>query len=224
MFVIEPRIMISLNLKHNMKKEKAIKLSVIISIATLICSFLTSFFFTRFLLSRPQIGDTNYGLKTTADSLTSFVSVFTFGLGTTFVRFSNKYKNSDEVESSFNIITAILSLIAVVFGVVLLILAFNNKILDVEGGKYSQKQLDDFILILITSVCYTALSIFLGNSKWLLEKQKNCFHSSCYIVCYNRVSSCFNSVCFGRGKHGYCNVNLFCYLFTWFFHICSTET
>lgn len=172
MFMIEPRIMISLNLKHNMKKEKAIKLSVIISIATLICSFLTSFFFTRFLLSRPQIGDTNYGLKTTADSLTSFVSVFTFGLGTTFVRFSNKYKNNDEVESSFNIITAILSLIVVVFGVVLLILAFNNKILDVEGGKYSQKQLDDFILILITSVCYTALSIFLGNSKWLLEKNK----------------------------------------------------
>jgi len=49
------------------QKKKNISISVAISLITLVASFLTSFIFTKFLLSREQIGDINYGLKTTAD-------------------------------------------------------------------------------------------------------------------------------------------------------------
>lgn len=154
--------------------NKKISISVVISLLTLVASFLTSFIFTKFLLSQEQIGDINYGLKTTADSFVSFVSIFTFGMSATFIRFHKKYRNDEEaVFSSFNLITSIISLVAIVFGVVLFVLAINNKILDPNGGVYNQQQVHDFSIILVISISYIALSVVLGNSKWFLESTKN---------------------------------------------------
>jgi len=155
------------------QKKKNISISVAISLITLVASFLTSFIFTKFLLSREQIGDINYGLKTTADSFVSFVSIFTFGMSSTFIRFHKKYADDEKsVFSSFNLITSIISLIAIIFGLVLFILTINNKILDPSGGVYTQKQVNDFAAILVISISYVALSVFLGNSKWFLESTK----------------------------------------------------
>lgn len=86
-------------------KKKKISLSVIISFLTLIASFLISFIFTKFLLSSKQIGDINYGLKTTVDSFVSFVSVFTVGMSSTFIRFYNRYnddKKRSDISFQFN--------------------------------------------------------------------------------------------------------------------------
>lgn len=156
------------------KRNKKISFSIIISLLTLIASFLTSFLFTKFLLSQPQIGDINYGLKTTADSFVSFVSVFTFGMSSTFIRFHKKYQNDEEkIFSSFNLITTIIAFIAIVFGIILCILTLNHIILDPAKGVYTEKQVYDFFLILVISISFTALSIVLGNSKWYLESTKH---------------------------------------------------
>ena len=135
------------------KRNKKISFSIIISLLTLIASFLTSFLFTKFLLSQPQIGDINYGLKTTADSFVSFVSVFTFGMSSTFIRFHKKYQNDEEkIFSSFNLITTIIAFIAIVFGIILCILTLNHIILDPAKGVYTEKQVYDFFLILVISI------------------------------------------------------------------------
>lgn len=156
------------------QKKKSISISVVISLFTLIASFLTSFIFTKFLLSCEQIGDINYGLKTTADSFVSFVSIFTVGMSSTFIRFHKKYADDEEsVFSAFNLITLIISLIAIAFGVILFVLALNNIILDPAKGVYTQQQVDDFAAILAISISYVSLSVVLGNSKWFLESTKN---------------------------------------------------
>ena len=144
-----------------------------ISVFTLIVSFLTSFLFTAYLLEQPQIGDVNYGLKSTADSLTAFVSVFTAGMSSTFIRFRKKFANEEKaVVSSFNVITSCLAFITLLFGVVLIVLTANNLILDPNDGVYTEQQVHDFLIILVVSISYVALSIVLGNNKWFLESDK----------------------------------------------------
>ncbi len=155
-------------------KRKKISFSVAISLISLVASFVSSFLFTKFLLSQPQIGDVNFGLKTTVDSFVSFVSIFTFGMSSTFIRFHKKYANEEKtVISCFNIVTSIIAISALVFGVVLVVLTLNNVILNPADGKYTQQQVYDFLLILIVSISYIALSIVLGNSKWFLESKKS---------------------------------------------------
>ena len=156
------------------QKKKSISISVVISLVTLVVSFLTSFIFTKFLLSREQIGDVNYGLKTTADSFVSFVSIFTVGMSSTFIRFHKKYADDEKsVFSAFNLITSIISLVAIIFGLILFVLTINNKILNPAEGVYTQQQVNDFAAILVISISYVALSIVLGNSKWFLESTKH---------------------------------------------------
>lgn len=155
-------------------KNKKISISVVVSMITLAMSFLTSFLFVKFLLEQPQIGDVNYGLKTTADSFVSFVSIFTFGMSATFIRFHKKYhKQEMKVFSTFNAITTAILLVVLVFGFILVILTANNLILDPNKGVYTQKQVHDFLLILIISISFTGLSIVLVNSKWYLESTKH---------------------------------------------------
>ena len=156
------------------QRKKKISISVAISFLTLIASFLTSFLFTKFLLSQEQIGDVNYGLKTTADSFVSFVSVFTVGMSSTFIRFHKKYeKDERSVFSAFNLITLIIALAAIAFGLVLFILTVNCLILNPANGTYTQQQVYDFAAILVISISYMSLSTILGNSKWYLESTKH---------------------------------------------------
>lgn len=157
-----------------MEKNKKINFSIVISLISLVISFLTSFLFTKFLIKQPQIGAENYGLKTTVDSIVSFVSIFTFGMSSTFIRFQKKYPTkSNDVTSSFNIIFSIVSLFALLFGIVVIILTMNGLILKVGENGYTEDQLHQFTLILIISVCYIALSIILGVNKWFLESTKH---------------------------------------------------
>lgn len=156
------------------QKNKKISLAFVISIATLVASFLTSFLFTKYLLSRPQIGDINFGLKTTADSLISFVTALTLGMASTFIRFHKKYENKEEdVFTSFNLITTIIAGLVVLFGVIVCVLTINNKILDPNKGVYTEQQVFDFLLILIISILFTSLTIILSNSKWYLQSTKH---------------------------------------------------
>lgn len=161
-------------MRKDLSKNSKINLSVLISVLILVVSFLTSFLFTKFLLAQPQIGDVNYGLKVTAGSIVSFVSVFTTGMSSTFIRFHKKYQNDEKsVISTFNFVTLIISVFAIVFGLIMFILAINNKIINTDGGKYTQQQVYEFAAILAISVLYLALSILLSNSKWFLESCKH---------------------------------------------------
>lgn len=156
------------------KTDKRISISIVISIVSLLFSILLTFVFNRFLLDQPQIGDVNYGLKSTVDSLTSFVSIFVLGMSSTFIRFHRKYENDEKsLFSSFNIVILSIAGFALLFGVVLVILSANNIILNTNNGMYSQKQVHDFIVILIVSLMYLLLSIGLSCNKWYLESVKS---------------------------------------------------
>lgn len=153
-------------------KKTNIIISVTLSVISLVASLLTSFVFVGFLLKQPQIGDINYGLKTTADSLISFVSVFTVGMGSTFLRFKNKYHAEEsKIISAFKLIMFVFSLIIILFGIIIVILTYNGLILSPE--KYSQSQIYDFIFIFIISILFTVLSCIFGIYKWHLESEKH---------------------------------------------------
>lgn len=157
-----------------LSKNKKINISVVVSLLALVVSFLTSFLFTKFLLHQPQIGSVRYGLKTTVDSLVSFVSILTFGMSSTFIRFHNKYRNKEKaVFAAFNLITTIVALIILAFGAIICILTLNGHILKVGEGAYTEEQVHEFILILIVTISYVALSVILDNNKFYLESTKH---------------------------------------------------
>ena len=154
-------------------ENKKIRTSIVISIVSLLASILLTFVFNKFLLDQPQIGDVNFGLKSTVDSLTSFVSIFVLGMSSTFIRFHRKYENEENsLFASFNIIVLILSGAALVFGIVLVVLSANNLILNPADGKYTPKQVHDFIVILSVSLFFLLASIVLSCNKWFLESVK----------------------------------------------------
>lgn len=154
------------------KDNKKISLSIIISILTMIATFIVSFFFVSFLLSKPQIGDVNYGLKTTADSFVSFITVFSFGMTTTFITFHKKYGKNNEKKtfSVFVIISLLIAIIGIIFGIILVLLSINGVILSHE--KYTATQIHDFTLILIVSMFSGISSIILYINKYYLESSK----------------------------------------------------
>lgn len=154
--------------------NKKIRISIVISIISLFASILLTFVFNKFLLDQPQIGDVNFGLKSTVDSLTSFVSIFVLGMSSTFIRFHRKYEHDEKsLFSSFNIIVLVIAGLALIFGLVLVLLSVNNVILDPSKGIYSQKQVHDFVIILVVSLLFLILSIILSCNKWYLESIKS---------------------------------------------------
>lgn len=159
-----------------MKNEakRKIRVSIVISIVSLFASIFLTFFFNKFLLNQPQIGDVNYGLKSTVDSLTSFVSIFVLGMSSTFIRFHRKYEDDENsLFSSFNVIILAICTLALIFGIIVVLLSMNNIILDPSKGVYTQKQVYDFTIILIISLFFLILSMILSCNKWYLESVKS---------------------------------------------------
>jgi len=176
--------------------NKRINVSIVISIISLFVSILLTFVFNKFLLDQPQIGDVNYGLKSTVDSLTSFISIFVLGMSSTFIRFHRKYEDREnDLFSSFNIIILVISGFVVLFGTVLVVLSANNVLLNPEQGMYTQKQVHDFVVILTISLLFLLLSLLLSCNKWYLESIKSIVFvrvvNLCCVVFYPLISIIF---------------------------------
>lgn len=153
-----------------MSEQNRINISVIIGTLSLIASMLTSIFFTPFLLER--VGDSEYGLKSLADSFVSFATVFTTGISSVFIYFHKKYgvEGEGKVIGAFNIIFSVIAGVIIIFGLVLLGLTSAGILLSSE--LYTAEQIHTFAVILAITILFTAASTILGVFRHYDESNK----------------------------------------------------
>lgn len=157
--------------------EKNIKAGIIISYATLAINVLISIVYTPFLLS--HIGQSQYGLTSFVNSITTWFTVVSSALVSSFVRFATREyarRNDDgvkEVNAAFFLMFSVISLFIMVFGVGLF---FVMKYAILPNSVYADDpDLMNLILILtVISLASMAISVP-GNIFGLFNNWKQRF-------------------------------------------------
>ena len=99
------------------------KLGVILSYVYVFLSNGISLFYTPYMLR--MMGQSEYGLNGTAMSITSYLSLLSFGIGGSYIRFNVRYRANNDIEGErrlngmFFTIFAFLSLIVIIVGAVM---------------------------------------------------------------------------------------------------------
>lgn len=93
-----------------MKSQR--KIGVILSYLNLILSFFIPFFYTPIMLG--ILGQSQYGVYSIAQSVTSYLNLLSFGMGTTVTRYITKYKAKNEFIKMENILGLFLFVYALI--------------------------------------------------------------------------------------------------------------
>ena len=137
------------------------KVGTILSYVQIIVSNTISLIYTPFMLR--MLGQSEYGLFGTASSLTSYLSLFSFGIAGSYVRFNALYRAKNDIEGErklngiFFTIFSVISVLVLITGCILVLLAdsiFGNSLTN-EELKYLILDLTHIqnIIILIRKYC-----------------------------------------------------------------------
>ena len=134
-----------------MMKANQLRLGVILSYLNLAISSLIPFVYTPVMLR--MLGQEEYGLYSLANSVISYLTLLSFGFGSTIIRYISKYraeKNKNAVEKTFGFFLSVYILLGLLVMIVGLILANNTEAIFHRG--LSANEIDTlYILILIMS-------------------------------------------------------------------------
>ena len=129
-----------------------IKVGIVISYITLGVTILLYLLYTPFCLEK--LGDSEYGLRSFAMSITSYLSILTMGLSSAYIRFRLRSIKKDEEngEKKFNAIYltifSIIALIAVVIGIIFVLL-FKFDIITLKDYSGADKAILINLLIVL---------------------------------------------------------------------------
>ncbi|GFO86206.1 oligosaccharide flippase family protein [Anaerostipes butyraticus] len=134
-----------------------LRIGVILSYINLGISFIIPFAYTPVMLR--MLGQSEYGLYSLANSVINYLTLLTFGFGSTVIRYLSKYRaenNKEGVQKTFGLFLSLYSIAALLVLVVGIIISFN-----VEGifhrGLTGSEISKIYILVLIMTF-NTALS------------------------------------------------------------------
>ena len=145
------------------KDNKNIKIGIVISYITLIVSVLIGFLFTPFCLNK--LGDVEYGLRSFASSMSSYLSILSFGLSAAYIRYRLVSIKKDEQngEAKFNsiylLLFVIIGLISMLAGCILVLLIKNGVI---STSKYTIEERSILLKLVSILVINVSLSFPLG--------------------------------------------------------------
>lgn len=164
------------------KGKLNIKVGIVLTYISLAVSLVGSFFVTRLLLN--VLGDSNYGLLSFCNSITSWFTVITSSLGGSFLFFVNKELKEKGTEKETNsIMFKILGLLALLSFILLGAILGVLKLTKFELPNYSHEENNLIFLLLLlsgASVCITiSMSVF---SLYLNYKKAFIFKRSFQIV------------------------------------------
>lgn len=137
-----------------------LKWGILLSYLSMGISILVSLFYTPIVIK--NLGQQQYGIYNIAASVTGYLSLLNFGLGSTIIRYVTKLraeKREREVESIYGLFITIYSVLAflvlVVGGIVIL---FEDKIFNISTGAegYRQLRLITFMMIINLAVSFPA--------------------------------------------------------------------
>lgn len=139
-------------------QKSQLKLGVVLSYVNMAIGSLIPMFYTPLMLN--LLGQDEYGLYKLASSVTSYLSLISFGIGSATVRYLTKYraKNDKEGEENmfglFNIIFLVISAITIVAGIVIALnigVIYSSALSAVE---ISKMQILLIVLTLNTAVAF----------------------------------------------------------------------
>lgn len=154
--------------------NKNIKIGMIISYITLAVSILIYLFFTPYCLKK--LGDSEYGLRSFAISISSYLSILSFGISSAYIRYRILaiQKDGEEGEKKFNglyfLVFVIIGLVSLILGIIIVFLLKYNVIPTTKYNDAEKEILYKLVLILVINV---SLSFPLGVfSQYSTAKEK----------------------------------------------------
>ncbi len=144
-----------------MKTSDQLKAGAILSYVNLAIGTIIPFFYTPIMLD--LLGQSEYGLYSLSNSVISYLSLLTLGLGGTILRFLTRYRtenNKEMLEKTAGLFVVIYGIIALITCIVGIALTFFTGTLFAKGltGEEIQR-LNILILIMVAS---TAVSLISG--------------------------------------------------------------
>lgn len=141
-----------------MKKQvNELKSGVILSYVNLGISTLIPFFYTPVMLS--MLGQAEYGLYSLSQSAVSYLSLLSFGFGSTIIRYIAKCRSEEkrnEEESIFGFFLALYCVLALLVGLCGIVIAFNIEPIFHRG--LSDAELSKMKVLVLIMTFNTALS------------------------------------------------------------------
>jgi O-antigen/teichoic acid export membrane protein len=144
-------------------KKRNIKGGIILSYVYFAFSMVLSLYFDRYVLK--NLGDIQYGLNSFVASITSWLSLLTFGLSSTYVRFATIAEKEEgemgvrKTNGFYFVFVTVASVLAAIIGGVICVLFFTNTI---NLTQYTSQQKTWINLLLVISIISTIIS-FLAN-------------------------------------------------------------
>lgn len=166
-----------MGLVKKISNEKNIKIGIILSYLTLFINVVISIIYTPFLLS--HIGQSQYGLNSFVTSITSWFTVLSSALVSSYIRFATResIKTNDEsaknVNSAYFIIFSGISLLVMILGVVLF---FVMKFAILPSSVYADNEESIHIILVLTIISLLSIVISIpGNLFGLYNNWKQKF-------------------------------------------------
>ena len=144
-------------IKANTKLNQ-VRVGAILSYINMAIGSLIPMFYTPIMLD--LLGQSEYGLYKLSGSVTSYLSLISFGIGSAVVRYFTKYRAENDKEGEenvfglFNIIFMIISAITVIAGIVIIFIVEPIYGASLKGGN----QLNELKILVLILSANTALN------------------------------------------------------------------
>lgn len=170
------------------KKEKInISVGIVLSFVFVFVSILANYLFTKFLMQ--TVGVNQYGIKSFVNSITSWLSLLSLGLGSSFVRFCTiAKKESDKdvykINGLYLSLFVIIAMVALAVGFIIL-LCFTSGLIPLS--LYSDSEKTIIYITMSLSIIYVAIGFPLStftlietfNSKFIVIKASQVIIATC---------------------------------------------
>lgn len=140
-----------------MKSSSQRKWGILLSYVSIILNNTISIIYTPFMLQ--IMGQSEYGLLGTASSYVSYLSLFSFGISGSYIRYNTKYRSINDKESEeklngmFFIIFSLLSILVIIGGV--FVLNISKSFLS---SSFSQSEIFKLNAIMISMIANTVFT------------------------------------------------------------------
>ncbi len=158
------------------------KAGSILSYVYIFLSNTVSLVYTPFFLG--MLGQTQYGLIGTANSITSYLSLLSMGIGGSYIRFNAKAKATGdkekeyEVNGIFQTIYLVISAITLVVGAILIFLSSY-----IFQAKYTENELFEIKCIMICTVLQFAVTFIFNTTTMAIQAyEKFIFLRICLLI------------------------------------------
>lgn len=134
--------------------SKNLKLGVLLSYFSMGVSILISILYTPFVIR--QLGQQQYGLYNIAAAVTGYLSILNFGLGSTVIRYSAKYRaenKNDRLPSLYGLFLSIYLVLAVIIIIAgLIIISVREELFTLSTGAEGYRQLGIIIMLMVINL------------------------------------------------------------------------